>query len=346
MIQRFSNNPIITADQVKPSRQDFEVMCAFNAGATRHNGKVILLVRVAERPVERQGYVATALMNADTKQIEPLYISLDDPDLKQDDPRLFTYKGVMYLTSISHLRLAESGDGRHFTIADQPTLLPESQYETYGIEDPRITFIDGWYYINYSAISLLGVATSLARTRYLKNFERLGVIFGPDNKDIAIFPEKISGRYYAFHRPSMKHLGTPSMWLASSENLLDWGRHEFVIGPRPGMWDGERVGCGAAPIRTSQGWLELYHASDPNTRYCTGAVLLDLNEPWKVIARSEQPFFFPEAPYETAGLMPNVVFHNGLVDNGDGSLTLIYGAADDKTCGATVRIDDVLASLK
>ena len=136
------------------------------------------------------------------------------------------------------------------------------------------------------------------------------------------------------------------MWLASSENLLDWGHHEFVIGPRPGMWDGERVGCGAAPIRTSQGWLELYHASDPNTRYCTVAVLLDLDEPWKVIARSGQPFFCPEAIYETTGLMPNVVFHNGLIDNGDGSLTLFYGAADDKTCGAIVRVDEILASLK
>jgi len=346
MIQRFTNNPIITPEQVKPSRPDFEVMCAFNAGATRHTGKVVLLVRVAERPIKRDGYVATALMNADTKRIEPLYIKLDDPDLKQDDPRLFTYKGVNYLTSISHLRVAESSDGRHFTTADQPSLLPESQYESYGIEDPRITLIGGDYYINYSAISPLGVVTSLARTKDFQTYERLGVIFGPDNKDIAIFPEKINGRYYAFHRPSMKHLGSPSMWLASSENLLDWGHHEFVIGPRPGMWDGERVGCGAAPIRTSQGWLELYHASDPNTRYCTGAVLLDLDEPWKVIARSGQPFFCPEAVYETTGLMPNVVFHNGLVDNGDGSLTLFYGAADDKTCGATVRVDEILASLK
>jgi len=346
MIKRFDNNPIIASHDVRPSRPDFEVMCVFNAGATRCNGKVILLVRIAERPVPRPGYVATATMDPVTRRIEPLYIKCDDPDLKQGDPRVFLYKGVMYLTSISHIRMAESSDGRHFTIAETPALQPDNRYETYGLEDPRITFIDGWYYINYSAISLLGVATSLARTKDFNAYERLGIIFGPDNKDIAIFPEKINGRYYAFHRPSMKHLGVPSMWLASSDNLLDWGRHEYVIGPRAGYWDCERVGCGAAPVRTPQGWLELYHASDTNTRYCTGAVLLDLNEPWKVIARSEQPFFFPEASYETTGLMPNVIFHNGLVDNGDGTLTLYYGAADDKTCGATARIADILASLK
>ena len=346
MINRFDNNPIITASHVRPSRPDFEVMCAFNAGAARYNGKVILLVRVAERPIPRPGYVATATMNPVTKQIEPVYVKCDDPDLKLDDPRLFFYKGIMFLTSISHLRLAESSDGRHFTVAETPALAPDNQYETYGMEDPRITFIDGWYYINYSAISLLGVVTSLLRTKDFKNYERLGIIFGPDNKDIAIFPEKINGRYYAFHRPSMKHLGIPSVWLASSDNLLDWGRHEFVIGPRAGYWDCERVGCGAAPIRTAQGWLELYHACDSNTRYCTGALLLDLNEPWKVIARSEEPFLFPEASYETTGFLPNVIFHNGLVDNGDGTLTLYYGAADDKMCGATVRVADILASLK
>ncbi len=346
ILQRFDNNPLITSRQVRPSRPDFEVMCAFNAGATRYNGKVLLLVRVAERPVPRPGWVATATLNLATRQIEPLYVRCDDPDLKMDDPRVFSYKGSLYLTSISHLRLAESTDGRHFTVAEQPALAPESRYETYGVEDPRITRIDGWYYINYSAISLLGVATALARTKDFCRFERLGLIFAPDNKDIAIFPERINGRYYAFHRPSMKQLGSPSMWLASSENLLDWGRHEHVIGPRAGYWDCERVGCGAAPIRTPQGWLELYHASDKNTRYCTGAVLLDLQEPWKVIARSEHPFLFPEADYETAGMMPNVVFHNGLLENGDGTLTLYYGASDDKTCGATVRIADILASLK
>jgi len=346
MIHRFENNPIVSPHEVKPSRDDFEVMCAFNAGAARHGGRTVLLVRVAERPIPREGYVATAVFHPGSGEIEPMFVRLEDPDLQMSDPRAFTYRGVPYLTSISHLRLATSEDGRHFSIGDQPALAPATEYETYGVEDPRITFLDGWYHINYSAISLRGVTTALARTKDFNNYERLGIIFGPDNKDIAIFPEKIGGRYFTFHRPATKHLGLPSIWLASSENLLDWGGHEFVIGPRPGMWDCERVGCGAAPIRTPEGWLELYHASDEKVRYCTGGLLLDLDSPWKVIARSREPFFFPEASYETQGFLPNVIFHNGLVENGDGILTLFYGAADDKTCGAVVSIADILASLK
>jgi beta-1,2-mannobiose phosphorylase / 1,2-beta-oligomannan phosphorylase len=172
------------------------------------------------------------------------------------------------------------------------------------------------------------------------------VIFGPDNKDIAIFPEKIDGRYYTLHRPAVKHLGTLAIWLASSDNLLDWGRHRVVLTPRPGKWDGERVGGGASPIRTVEGWLELYHASDENTRYCTGALLLDLKQPWKVIARSEEPFLFPEARYERAGLLPDIVFHSGLVENGDGTLDLFYGGGDLFTCGCTVPIRDILDSLR
>ncbi len=342
MVKRFEDNPIVCPGDVRPTREDFEVMCAFNPGATRFEGKDLLLVRVAERPVPRDGYVATAILDTAAGEIEPMYISCDDPDLTLSDPRVFSYKGETYLTSISHIRVAVPGKSGKYVVSDSPAMMPETLYETYGIEDPRITFIEGAFYINYSAISPAGVLTALARTCDFREFERLGNIFAPDNKDIAIFPEKIGGRYYAFHRPSTKHLGTPSIWLASSENLLDWGRHELVLSPRAGMWDSERVGCGAAPLKTDSGWLELYHASDHNTRYCTGAILLDLDKPWKVIARSKNPFLYPEAPYETQGFLPNVIFHSGLVDNADGTLTIYYGAADECVCAATVSIKDII----
>ena len=348
MIQRFANNPIVSQKDVKSSRPDFEVMCSFNAGATTFNGKTVLLVRVAERPKPEPGYAVTAVLDPDKPgEFKVLRFRRDDPDLDLFDPRVFSYKGVLYLTSISHLRMATSADGRTFKVADKPTLLPSEPHECYGIEDPRITFIDGYYYINYSAISAqMGVITCLARTRDFVSFEKLGIMFAPDNKDIAIFPEKIDGRYWCFHRPSVKQLGSVSMWLASSENLLDWGHHHFLIGPRKGMWDSERVGCGAQPIRTPEGWLQMYHASDERIRYCAGALLLDLKQPWKVLARSKDPILFAEAPYETHGLMPNVIFHNGLVDRGNGQIDLYYGAADELTCGATMDLQAVLNSLK
>jgi predicted GH43/DUF377 family glycosyl hydrolase len=225
-------------------------------------------------------------------------------------------------------------------------MFPEGPYEAYGIEDARITQIEGAYYLNYTAASSCGVVTALARTRDFKTFERLGIIFGPDNKDVALFPEKINGRYQTLHRPAVKHAGLPSIWTASSDNLLDWGRHEIVISPRAASWDCERVGAGASPLKTPDGWLTLYHAADHNTRYCLGALLLDLKKPWEVIARSREPFFVPEAPYEREGFMPNVVFHNGTIDLGDGTLELYYGGADLVTCGAQVKTADLLAHLR
>ena len=345
LVTRHHGNPLIVPGDVKPSRGDFEVMCVFNPGATVFQGRDLLLVRVAERPIPQEGCVATAVINPDSGNIEPLYFALDDPKLKYTDPRVLTYDGVVYLTSISHFRVARPGTDGRFIIDDKVTMQPVSPFESYGIEDPRITLIDDQYLITYTAVSPLGINVALARTCDFRTFERMGIIFVPDNKDVAIFPEKIDNRFFAFHRPSISHVCAPSLWLASSSDLLDWGHHHLLISPRPGKWDCERVGCGAAPVKTQHGWLELYHASDNKTRYCTGAMLLDLREPWNIIARSDEPFFVPEAPYESQGLMPNVVFHNGLVDNNDGSLTLYYGAADECLCSAKVDIESILSTL-
>lgn len=346
MIKKFRNNPIFRPEDVLPSRPDFEVLGAFNPGATIYEGRPLLLVRVAERPRPKSGCVATAMVNLASGEIEPLYISREDPDLAMSDPRVFSYRGKTYLTSISHFRVARSTGEGTFEIDQRPTYLPRSAYEAFGLEDARITRLGDWYYLTYSAGSPMGILGGMSRTKDFSDFEPMGIVLAPDNKDIAIFPETIGGRYYAFHRPSHRHLGEPSIWLASSPNLLDWGHHEFLIGPRPGKWDGERVGCGAAPIRTEKGWLQFYHASDEKVRYCTGALLLDLKEPSKVLARSEEPFLVPDQDYECTGFMPNVVFHNGLTEDGNGEVTLYYGAADDKVCGATVSIVDVLASLR
>ncbi len=346
MIHRFPNNPLIVPGDIKPSRPDFEVLCAFNPGATLFDGRKLLLVRVAERPIQEEGYVTTVIVDQDTRGLKVLRYKLDDPDLDASDPRVIRYRGVNYLTSMSHFRVATSEDGSNFTISEQPSLIGSGIYETYGIEDARIVQLEDAYYINYTGVSALGVVTCLARTRDFQNFERLGVIFAPDNKDVAIFPEQIGGRHYTLHRPAVKHLGSLAIWLASSDNLLDWGHHQAIIGPRPGKWDGERVGAGASPIRTAEGWLELYHGCDENTRYCTGALLLDLNEPWKVLARSEEPFLVPEAPYEREGLLPNIIFHSGLIENADGTVDLYYGGGDFLTCGCRVSIQDIRDTLK
>lgn len=345
IVSRFSTNPLICPADVKPSHPEMEVIGATNPGATLFQGRKLLLIRVAERPIQERGYVATAIMDEDGES-KVLRFRLDDPKLDFSDPRLIRYDGASYLTSISHFRTAMSLDGLVFKASETPTLSGTGPYETFGIEDARIVEMEGYYYINYTGVSNSGVVTALARTKDFQTFEKVGIIFAPDNKDIALFPERIDGRFYTLHRPATKHLGTLSIWLASSDNLLDWGRHREIISPREGAWDCERVGAGASPIRTAEGWLELYHAADHNVRYCTGALLLDLEQPWKVLARSKQPFLCPEDPCELDGFMPNVVFHSGLIDTGDGCLDLFYGAADEVTCGATVAISDILSTLE
>ncbi len=346
IVEKFSHNPIVRPCDVKPSRPDFEVVCAFNAGATSHLGETFLMLRVAERPLSEPGWIATAALDAETGETRVLRFRLDDPDLQEHDARGLVYRGVKYLTTLSHLRLARSRDGRHFVIDEVPTLTGSGVYETFGLEDARMVWLEGWCYISFTGVSEWGVVTCLRRTRDFRTFEKWPVMFAPDNKDIALFPEKIGGRYYTLHRPAVKHVGVMAIWLASSDNLRDWGDHRALIAPRKGYWDSERVGAGASPIKTAEGWLELYHASDENVRYCTGAVLLDLEEPWRVIARSEKPFFVPDQPYEMSGFLPNVIFHNGYVERAPGQFDLYYGAADELTCGATVKVADILDSLR
>jgi predicted GH43/DUF377 family glycosyl hydrolase len=140
-------------------------------------------------------------------------------------------------------------------------------------------------------------------------------------------------------------LGGNYIWLAESPDLLHWGNHRCLAHSRNGMWDSVRVGAGAAPIRTAEGWLEIYHGATANpTRYCLGALLLDLHEPWKVLARSNDPIMEPFASYEQVGFFGNVVFTNGHLVNDD-EVTIYYGASDSVICGARFSIREILQTL-
>ena len=386
-VRRLAENPLIIPADVPPSRSDWEVVCAFNAGVARLGDDVILLLRVAERPrglaagpdapapvmldltrpepVVAPAATATAPdqpdlaappvellavplldWNASPPRIVARYVQRDLPGLDLADPRVIKYSGQVYLTSISHLRVARSRDGVHFAIEPQPALLPEDALEEFGVEDPRITEIDGTYWVNYTAVSRRGIATALASTRDFRSFERHGVIFTVENRDVTIFPERVGGRYLALHRPVPAGIGAAEMWLASSPDLRHWGDHRWVLGPRPGAWDSHRLGGGAVPIRTPRGWLEIYHGVDETSRYCLGGVLLDLERPERVVARSAQPLLVPEADFERQGFFGNVVFTCGalLLQDGD-TVRVYYGAADSVTAAADFSLEDILASL-
>ncbi|MCL5280056.1 MAG: glycoside hydrolase family 130 protein [Planctomycetes bacterium] len=376
---RALENPIIRPENVRPSREDFEVIGVFNAGVARYEDEVILLLRVAERPKsQREDVVLSPIYDVATNEITVKSFARDDPRNDFSDPRLIvawaraplvkgrgqnaraggmgappmnrthgqdaraTYE--TYLTSISHLRLARSRDGLRFRIEDRPALGPANEYETFGIEDPRIACADGVYYVDYVGVAPLGVTTCLASTRDFQSFQRHGVIFHPDNKDVVLFPARIGDKYYALHRPHSSLFLRNDIWLAESPNLIAWGRHRYLMGTREGWWDETRIGAGAVPFRTDKGWIELYHGADRNSRYCLGAVLLDGEQPGKILARSAQPLFEPEAHYERSGFFGQVVFSCGLLFE-DNTLKVYYGAADTSLCYAEIPLADVYQNL-
>lgn len=354
LINRCSHNPILTPADVKPSREDFEVVGVFNCGAAQLGEETVLLCRVAESvraedpSLLRVPVVAPAENGGaffDTK-----VFSKTDPRFDFSDPRtVFEVskegKRTVALTSLSHLRLARSKDGTHFRIADRPAIMPDPFYEAWGMEDPRITQIGEDYYVTYSSVAPFGVSVSMLHTRDFQFFDRMGVIFPPENKDVTIFPERINGSYYAFNRPVPSGIGQPNIWLASSPDLIHWGNQRlFSTVSGADAWDSGRIGGGAVPVRTPYGWLTVYHAADRNDRYCLGVYLLALDNPAEVIGHLEFPLLEPEAEYERNGFFGNVVFSCGAVQWGD-TLRVYYGAADDKICRADVNIPELMAML-
>lgn len=348
-IYRYEENPLITPLDITPHRSDFEVIGAFNAGVAEYQGEVILILRIAERPISTDPAIVKApVYNVETQQLDIIELDINDKTYDFSDPRMIKNvnkrQDFEYLTSLSYLRIARSQDGRHFTIDDQPFIYPSNKHETFGIEDARVTKIDETYYIYFSAASPFGVGEAMVSTKDFVNIDHHGLIFAPENKDVLIFPEKINGKYYALHRPSLKSVGDPEIWIAESTNLLHWGNHQHVLGLRPDKWDSGRIGGGAVPFKTERGWLELYHGATPEHRYCMGAVLFDLEDPTKVIARSDDPVMEPDADYEKEGFFGDVVFSCGVIVEGD-VVKMYYGVADTSMACAELSLKEILDSL-
>jgi predicted GH43/DUF377 family glycosyl hydrolase len=335
---------------VLPSRPDFEVLGVFNPAVARHDGQVVLLLRVAEAPRKMSiGLAAAPIFNADTGRIEikRWQVTAKGPDVS--DPRLVVDNGRTWLTSMSHLRVARSTDGIHFEVEGLPALVAATAYESFGIEDPRITQLDGVYWITYTAVSHYGIGTGLASTTDFKTFERHGIIFPPPNRNVTIFPEKIGGQYAALHRPMPEGLGQHSIWTARSTDLKSWGSHRIVATPRESGWDDTKVGGGAVPFRVhfekDDGWLAIYHGvtGSPPT-YSLGALLLNRHDPSRVRARSREPILKPEAPYEREGFFGSVVFTCGALTDGD-LVRVYYGAADGVVAVADLSLQEILSGL-
>jgi len=341
--KRFQENPLLKPQDLVGSAPNLQVICLLNPGVFTYQNKIYLLVRVAESVAPQEGKLFIPMRMANDL-LEIMELKLDDPDLINTDARIINYKGLDYLTTISYLRLFSSEDG--ITFKPEPLQLHSiGTLERYGIEDCRISKIEDVYYLTYTAVSENGVAVGLRTTKNWQQFEHLGLMFPPHNKDVALFEEKINGKFYALHRPTSKEIGGNYIWLAESPDGIHWGNHQCVLKSRPHYWDSARVGAGAAPIKTDQGWLEIYHGANHQHRYCLGAALLALENPAKVLARTEEPIMEPLESYELSGFFGSVVFTNGHLLNGD-ELTIYYGAADEFICGAKFSIAEIMNMLK
>lgn len=342
--KRNSRNPILRPSDLKAGIKGMEIVCLLNPGVFRMNGKTWLLLRVAERPKQIDGKISFPVYN-EKGEIVVLNFDVNDPDLNASDPRVIMYKGKNYLTTMSYLRLVCSDDGVNFYEDPAfPPIFGQGPLESFGIEDCRVATMEDGYFLTFTEVSSVAVGVGLIETKDFKNFKRHGMIFPPHNKDCAVWEEKVGGMYFAFHRPSSPELGGNYIWLAESPDRIHWGKHVCIATTRPGKWDSVRVGAGAAPIKTKKGWLEIYHGANEENRYCLGALLLDLNDPSKVIARSEDPIMEPIADYEQTGFFGNVVFTNGQIVEGD-TVTIYYGASDEVICTAKFSINEILESL-
>lgn len=334
----------------KPSRDDFEVVGAFNPGVIRAGDEVVMLVRVAERPREaRPGYTALPRWDADAG------LTVDwvaDDELEPLDPRVVRRKadGLVRLTFTSHLQVVHLGDGRSVREQTGVRFEPQGEMEEFGVEDPRITALDGRYYFTYVAVSRHGAATALASTTDFVNFERHGIIFCSENKDVVLFPERIGGDFVALHRPNpATPFCRPEMWIAHSPDLRHWGKHACLRGGG-GEWETGRVGAGTPPVRVDDGWLEIYHGNRRPTKpgevgaYSTGVLLLDPGDPSRVIRRAVDSIFEPTARFEREGFVPDVVFPTGIVEV-PGSYLVYYGAADASSAVVEFRRDELRAAL-
>ncbi|MDF3131136.1 glycoside hydrolase family 130 protein [Kiritimatiellaeota bacterium B1221] len=316
VIQRHPANPLLTYKDVP-----YDCALVFNAGVCKYEGKYVMVFR---------------------------------NDYGSDQER---WEKGERLTG-TNLGLAFSDDGVKWEVQPEPCWSWKDD-DIRRAYDPRLTVIDGQVHMCFAVDSNHGVRGGIARTDDFQNFEVLS-LSAPDNRNMVLFPEKVNGKYCRFERP-MPVYGRGGrdrfdMWYSDSPDLAYWGNNQLVIGVENFPPANDKVGPGAPPVKTEKGWLNTFHSVDLDTergkngwenkwqkRYCSGIMLTDLNEPWKVIGMSREPLLAPETDYEAAnGFRNDVIFPGGMILEDSGEVKMYYGGADTVECLATAHVDDLI----
>ncbi len=277
--------------------------------------------------------------------------SVFNPGVAEHDGEVVLLLRIEDLQGESHLTIARSKNGvDNWKIETKPLIFPdpeteEYQYEQYGCEDSRITYIPerDEYFITYTAYSAVGPGVAAATTKDFTSVEKLGLIFPPNNKDAALFPRRFNDKWFMLHRPvsgDIEHI-----WITSSPDLHYWGEPKCLLPERGGpWWDSARVGAGAPPIETKDGWLLIYHGvknTPSGAIYRLGLALLDRGNPTILRCRYPSWILAPQEPYERNGDVSNVVYTCGAIIRGD-EIWMYYGGADTCTCLAIAKLPKLL----
>jgi len=349
---------LLSPGDFKPSFLDWEVHGALNPGGVRlKNKKIVLYVRIAEAPINTSKKIMKCPIIISEKEYAAGSQTINRKSItRRDGNVIYVKKGICRLETISHFRrvfLDESGLKLE-KIENSPVFTGKANHSEYGVEDPRITKIKNKYYMTYVIVSANdGVSTSLAVSKDLLRWERKGIIFQEQNKDVVLFPEKIKGRYVCLNRPeSSFHFSKPSIWISYSPDLIYWGRERALLRTREHSWEQERNGAGPPPLKTKYGWLLIYHGvkkrGDGNI-YSAGAVLLDLKNPEKIIARTPRtkPLMAPKDTHEKTGFVGNVVFPTVVIPDLNKKDLLIYsGGADSVTTVRKMSMKHIFRSME
>ncbi len=364
---------LVSPKDIKPISKKFIVVGTFNPAAARlPNKDIVLYVRVTEKLKNEAGedenyYYTPRCIGDKACNIELDRFKKSDVKIKSDSDIIFK-DDTKRLLFISHLRrvILDKTGFKVKSIDKKPTFTGLKTNGELGIEDPRIVKIGENYIMTYVSLSRLGnISTSLAVSKDCMKWDRKGMIFSEQNKDVCLFPDKFRKFYYGFNRPeSGFQFSPPHMWIASSKDLVNWGHNRPLLLSRRGKWDYERVGAGPPPVKTPRGWLLLYHGvvgGDFNApivvsgssvvrtsaSYEVGAALFDLNYPRNLIAKSPGPILSPSKPYEKKGFVNNVIFPTGLVPDLNGEDVLLYsGGADTVTTVKKIALKDIFKAMK
>ena len=313
LIRRYAQNPVLAGKDIP-----YNANCVFNAGVCKFQGKYVMIFR------NDYDYVSGARFGG------------------------------------CNLGLAFSDDGLRWDVQDKPFLTKDQvDYpDVWRVYDPRLTVLEDKVYICFAMDTGHGLRGGIGYTTDFTDFHIVSLSV-PDNRNMVLFPEKIGGYYCRLERPMpvySRGRDRFDTWLSKSPDLKFWGESSLVLGVEDIPYANDKVGPAAPPVKTDKGWLCTYHAVDIDhsrgkngwedawkKRYCAGVMLLDLEDPAKVLGVCKAPLLAPEAPYEAdEGFRQQVIFPGGMILEDDGEVKIYYGAADTVECLATANVDDLL----